>query len=63
MRSILVTLTLLVLSILPVVSVRGGEPVSFELQVQPIMAASGCSTGACHGKSRGQNGLDRKSVV
>ena len=57
MRSILVTLTLLVLSILPVVSVRGGEPVSFELQVQPIMAASGCSTGACHGKSRGQNGF------
>jgi len=34
-----------------------GEPVSFELQVQPIMAARGCSTGPCHGKQRGQNGF------
>ncbi|MEX0820357.1 MAG: DUF1549 and DUF1553 domain-containing protein [Pirellulaceae bacterium] len=33
------------------------KPVSFELQVQPIMAARGCSTGACHGKQRGQNGF------
>ncbi|MBP85966.1 MAG: S-layer protein [Planctomycetaceae bacterium] len=33
------------------------EPVSFELQVQPIMAARGCSQGACHGKQRGQNGF------
>ncbi|HUG68158.1 MAG TPA: DUF1549 domain-containing protein [Pirellulaceae bacterium] len=33
------------------------QPVSFELQVQPIMAARGCSTGACHGKQRGQNGF------
>ena len=32
-------------------------PVSFELKVQPIMAARGCSTGACHGKQRGQNGF------
>lgn len=31
--------------------------VSFELEVQPILAASGCSVGACHGKSRGQNGF------
>jgi hypothetical protein len=31
--------------------------VSFELDVQPILVASGCSTGACHGKSRGQNGF------
>ncbi|HUE70182.1 MAG TPA: DUF1549 and DUF1553 domain-containing protein [Pirellulaceae bacterium] len=34
------------------------EPtVSFELDVQPILVASGCSTGPCHGKSRGQNGF------
>ena len=37
--------------------VRQAKPVSFELQVQPIMAARGCSTGACHGKQRGQNGF------
>ncbi len=36
---------------------RQAQPVSFELQVQPIMAARGCSTGACHGKQRGQNGF------
>ena len=33
------------------------QPVSFELDVQPILASSGCSTGACHGKARGQNGF------
>ena len=33
------------------------KSISFELQVQPIMAARGCSTGACHGKQRGQNGF------
>ena len=32
-------------------------PVSFELDVQPILAARGCSAGACHGKQRGQNGF------
>ena len=30
-------------------------PVSFELHIQPILAARGCSTGPCHGKARGQN--------
>ncbi|MCE9527679.1 MAG: DUF1549 and DUF1553 domain-containing protein [Planctomycetales bacterium] len=33
------------------------KPVSFELDVQPILVAQGCSAGACHGKSRGQNGF------
>lgn len=33
------------------------ESVSFELEIQPILAARGCSTGACHGKARGQNGF------
>lgn len=32
-------------------------PVSFELDVQPILAAHGCNAGACHGKQRGQNGF------
>jgi hypothetical protein len=32
-------------------------PVSFELHVQPILVARGCSIGACHGKARGQNGF------
>ncbi|MDV6032097.1 MAG: DUF1553 domain-containing protein [Phycisphaera sp. RhM] len=34
-----------------------GDPVSFELDVQPILAAQGCNAGACHGKQRGQNGF------
>tara|TARA_B100000809_G_scaffold178568_2_gene176183 strand:+ start:320 stop:2782 length:2463 start_codon:yes stop_codon:yes gene_type:complete len=32
-------------------------PVSFELHVQPVLVARGCSFGACHGKARGQNGF------
>jgi hypothetical protein len=32
-------------------------PISFELDVQPILTARGCNQGACHGKSRGQNGF------
>ena len=32
-------------------------PVSFELDVQPILTTHGCNAGACHGKSRGQNGF------
>ena len=31
--------------------------VSFELDVQPVLAAYGCNAGACHGKQRGQNGF------
>ncbi|MCA9129429.1 MAG: DUF1553 domain-containing protein [Planctomycetales bacterium] len=32
-------------------------PVSFELDVQPVLTVAGCNTGACHGKQRGQNGF------
>ena len=32
-------------------------PVSFELDVQPLLTAYGCNSGACHGKQRGQNGF------
>lgn len=34
-----------------------GDPISFELDVQPILSALGCNTGPCHGKQRGQNGF------
>jgi len=30
---------------------------SFELDILPILTARGCNQGACHGKSRGQNGF------
>src|SRR6476620_5122649 len=30
---------------------------SFELDVMPLLTARGCNQGACHGKSRGQNGF------
>ena len=32
-------------------------PVSFELDVQPLLTRAGCNAGACHGKQRGQNGF------
>ena len=31
--------------------------VSFELDVQPILTSTGCNSGGCHGKQRGQNGF------
>ena len=33
------------------------KPVSFQLDIQPILTAHGCNAGACHGKQRGQNGF------
>ena len=38
-------------------SLTEAAPVSFELDVQPILTATGCNAGACHGKQRGQNGF------
>ncbi len=35
----------------------GEQPISFELDVQPILTSAGCNAGACHGKQRGQNGF------
>src|SRR5262245_27962543 len=32
-------------------------PVSFEHDVEPILARAGCNSGPCHGKARGQTGL------
>ncbi|MGB0761530.1 MAG: hypothetical protein ACPGPS_18435, partial [Rubripirellula sp.] len=36
---------------------RTSSPVSFELDVLPVLTAYGCNMGACHGKQRGQNGF------
>lgn len=33
------------------------RPVTFERDVQPILARYGCNSGPCHGKARGQNGF------
>jgi hypothetical protein len=33
------------------------RPVTFERDIQPILARYGCNAGACHGKARGQNGF------
>jgi hypothetical protein len=32
-------------------------PINFELDIMPVLTAAGCNAGACHGKSRGQNGF------
>lgn len=37
--------------------VPADAPVSFELDVQPILTAHSCNSGGCHGKQRGQNGF------
>lgn len=42
------------------VTVKDAEkirPVSFQLDVMPILTASGCNTGSCHGSARGQDGF------
>ncbi|MEX0725349.1 MAG: DUF1549 and DUF1553 domain-containing protein [Planctomycetaceae bacterium] len=31
--------------------------VTFEMDIQPLLTRFGCNAGACHGKSRGQNGF------
>ena len=36
---------------------RANEPISFQLDVQPILTSTGCNSGGCHGKQRGQNGF------
>ena len=37
--------------------VSAEQPISFELDVQPVLTSGGCNAGACHGKQRGQNGF------
>lgn len=50
------TVILAILTLTQTLSPADG-PVSFQLDVQPILSASGCNMGACHGKQRGQNGF------
>ncbi len=33
------------------------DTVTFEMDIQPLLTRFGCTAGACHGKSRGQNGF------
>lgn len=33
------------------------RPISFQLDVMPIISANGCNTGSCHGSARGQDGF------
>ena len=33
------------------------QRVTFEMDIQPLLTRFGCNAGACHGKSRGQNGF------
>jgi mono/diheme cytochrome c family protein len=33
------------------------RPISFQLDVMPVITAAGCNTGACHGSARGQDGF------
>ena len=42
---------------MPTDAERSTYLVSFELDVLPVLTASGCNMGACHGKQRGQNGF------
>jgi len=42
------------------VAVKDAEkprPISFQLDVMPVITAAGCNTGSCHGSARGQDGF------
>ena len=56
-RYIRTAIALIVFSCVSTSWAESSSPVSFELDVQPILTARGCNAGACHGKSRGQNGF------
>lgn len=36
---------------------KNERPISFQLDVMPVLTASGCNTGSCHGSARGQDGF------
>lgn len=58
---LIAVLTMIFIAALSAQSLPGNETdsrsVSFELDVQPILTATGCNGGGCHGKQRGQNGF------
>ncbi|MBK1856276.1 DUF1553 domain-containing protein [Verrucomicrobiaceae bacterium 5K15] len=37
---------------------KKARPVSFRRDVMPVLTASGCNTGSCHGSARGQDGFN-----
>ncbi|MBB5351469.1 hypothetical protein HNR46_001706 [Haloferula luteola] len=42
------------------VTVKGAtepRPISFQLDVMPVLTSAGCNTGSCHGSARGQDGF------
>lgn len=43
----------------PVIVKDAGKPrpISFQLDVMPVLTAAGCNTGSCHGSARGQDGF------
>jgi hypothetical protein len=38
-------------------SATAARPISFRLDVMPVITAGGCNSGACHGSARGQDGF------
>ena len=40
-----------------VTDAKKARPVSFQLDVMPVLTAAGCNTGSCHGSARGQDGF------
>jgi len=54
---LIAALALIAVLAIPLHSTVAEQPISFELDVQPLLTATGCNAGACHGKQRGQNGF------
>lgn len=40
-----------------VIDAKKQRPISFQLDVMPVITAAGCNTGSCHGSARGQDGF------
>jgi hypothetical protein len=40
-----------------VINATTPRPISFQLDVMPVLTAAGCNTGSCHGSARGQDGF------
>lgn len=54
---IALTFGLLLTSLLIATELSAADVVTFESDIQPLLTRYGCNAGACHGKSRGQNGF------
>ncbi len=49
--------TILAIILPSAIAFAGERAPTFERDVEPILSRAGCNAGACHGKSRGQNGF------